>query len=469
VAAVLAVIAPSVFATPFGEPARARVPRQMRFDVIKHVMPTSAAIKLAVAVGSPSMAGPTWPRRGACERKRPNHPAVHDFIAVYSPRGTPGDDQTKFGQSSSGFGSAATFAVRHWRHGHQELGWTLMTSIPCVGSARLDDWNEPYDWTTMITVLIATFNGGDILEITLESLTRLEAPDARWELVVVDNASTDHTDEILRKYETYLPMKVISCPTPGKNIALNHGLKFAKGDLIVNTDDDVVVEPNWLRELESAARRYSDYSVFAGQVRHFWQKRPPSWLERLANEGQSFAGTDRARTTGPIPAGLAKGPNLAFRRNVLKQFQYPTGIGPDGTSDYIKGSETSVLLEMNKAGYEVMYISEAIVKHIVRPNQIGVFPVLRRYYFIGRGVARLTGQSTGTDAPRILGFKRYVYREAATHGLNAIFTIVRGNTYASMRKLIELQMLLGQAVEDRRNHRRHIHRSSAQHQDKKVE
>src|SRR5258708_472372 len=97
------------------------------------------------------------------------------------------------------------------------------------------------------SVVIATFNRADDLRETLASLARLR-PDGAWEVIVVDNNSTDHTRPVVATAETGFParLRYVFEREQGRSPALNTGIRQAHGDIIVTTDDDVRVEADWL-------------------------------------------------------------------------------------------------------------------------------------------------------------------------------------------------------------------------------
>ena len=88
---------------------------------------------------------------------------------------------------------------------------------------------------SMLTVLIATYNGAKTLPEVLSAYCALEPPDGGWKLVIVDNGSTDHTKEIVATFRHHLPLTYLYEPRQGKNTALNTGLSNISGDLVVLT------------------------------------------------------------------------------------------------------------------------------------------------------------------------------------------------------------------------------------------
>src|SRR5690349_14907686 len=95
----------------------------------------------------------------------------------------------------------------------------------------------------LITVAICTFNRAESLRLTLDSLLRMQVPaDLTLEIVVVNNNSTDHTDDVIGEYVGRLPVRRELEPRAGKSNALNRAMDVAQGDYIVWLDDDVLAD-----------------------------------------------------------------------------------------------------------------------------------------------------------------------------------------------------------------------------------
>src|SRR5829696_9022741 len=97
------------------------------------------------------------------------------------------------------------------------------------------------------SVVIATYNRADELVRTLDSLRNLQVAEP-WEVVIVDNNSSDNTKEVvLKAAENFpVPLRYLHEPQQGRSAALNTGIKASHGEIIATTDDDVRVEPDWL-------------------------------------------------------------------------------------------------------------------------------------------------------------------------------------------------------------------------------
>ncbi len=137
-----------------------------------------------------------------------------------------------------------------------------------------------------ITVLIATYNRADLLARTLDTLACSEC--ARpWEVVVVDNNSSDHTREIVgRRVSAYpVPLRYVFESRQGKSIALNRGIAETRAPLVAFTDDDVRVPPAWLESITAPLFSRADVDYTGGPVRPLWGGAKPDWLDESGNPG----------------------------------------------------------------------------------------------------------------------------------------------------------------------------------------
>src|SRR6266852_3488848 len=130
-----------------------------------------------------------------------------------------------------------------------------------------------------ITIAICTWNRADLLRQTLEGMTRLLIPpEIDWELVVVNNNSTDATATVISEAANRLPIHGRFEPRQGKSHALNLAASEARGEYIVWTDDDVLVDQHWLAEYVAAFQRWPDASFFGGPIEPWLAAPSPVWL-----------------------------------------------------------------------------------------------------------------------------------------------------------------------------------------------
>ena len=128
------------------------------------------------------------------------------------------------------------------------------------------------------SIVIATYNRAAVLKDTLASVSQLH-PGAPWEVIVVDNNSPDNTRQVVEAAASSFPVPLIYAfeREQGRSAALNCGFRLASGDIIVTTDDDVRVDPDWLNRIDAGLERQQcDY--VGGRVLPVWEGPTPRWL-----------------------------------------------------------------------------------------------------------------------------------------------------------------------------------------------
>jgi L-malate glycosyltransferase len=307
----------------------------------------------------------------------------------------------------------------------------------------------------MLTVLLATRNRAAMLRETLEAFCRLEPPSSGWKLVIADNGSTDQTPEVLRSFADRLPLRTVAEPIGGKNSALNAGLRFVEGDLVVFTDDDVFPHPDWLVELRKAADAQPEYSVFGGAIVPRWESPPPLWVEWV-EQGPVYTLTDPVMPEGPMPPYSVMGPNMAIRAAVFQLGVFFDGsIGPRGSS-YPMGSETELSWRLYRQGYKPWHVPSAIVEHFIRADQMRKSWVLKRAVRYGRGRFRLRDlERSGAPwivMPQWFGVPRRFFREIFEEEIQVIRAWLSSNERELFCARWKRNCVWGHVIEARLSH-----------------
>jgi glycosyltransferase involved in cell wall biosynthesis len=253
----------------------------------------------------------------------------------------------------------------------------------------------------MISVLIATRNRGPELETQLRSFGAIEAPDGGWELLVIDNGSSDRTAHILQRVaaEGRLPLRPLSEPRRGKSRALNLAVPAARGDLLAFTDDDAVVQPQWLRAFERAAARHPEAIGFAGRAPA--QGGPAPVGHGIVNYEHGDLDFEIRPFETPPP-----GVNLAFRRRAFERYGlFREDLGPG--SPVQRAEDTEFVRRLWLGGERLRYVADAIVRNPVHTERLSRRFSLRWTFWVGRSNARMTGRPGGV--PTVGGVPRYLY------------------------------------------------------------
>ncbi len=286
-----------------------------------------------------------------------------------------------------------------------------------------------------VTVVFATYNGENTLPTMLESLCRINHPGCAWDVIAVDNASTDKTHDILMSYATKLPLRVLEESRRGKNFALNSALVEVSSDLVVFTDDDVDVDPSWLAQLVAAAKANPGHDIFGGRILPKWPEPPPVWLFESVPVRIVYAITAEDLEEGPVHPGRVWGPNMAIRRRIFERgHKFDESVGPSA-GNYRMGSETEFTARLANIGHKAWHVRSAIVQHIIRKNQLCSRWIAKRGYRFGRDMfwkensVKLKIESNGRDhsTPRIFGLPRWYYGNYVRYALASILLRYSGN------------------------------------------
>jgi GT2 family glycosyltransferase len=222
---------------------------------------------------------------------------------------------------------------------------------------------------TDISVIVPTFNRSASLQRLLESIDLLELPNAvRAEVVIVDNTSTDNTEDLLRRkegQEQRFGFKVLKEDRKGKSSALNRGIASAQGQILIIVDDDVVVHPEWMIK-HWECHRGAEFDVIQGRV-----------LPGVDDQGNPADGY-RAREYNIPVVDYGKescairgftGTNVSFKREIFdKVGLFDPRLGP-GAAGFSEDSEFS--LRLRRAGFKIGYVPNAIVYHELNPGRYG--------------------------------------------------------------------------------------------------
>lgn len=259
----------------------------------------------------------------------------------------------------------------------------------------------------IISVIIASFKRLFLLEQTLRSLLLLDTTGLDWEVLIVDNANDQETKKVAMNFSGRLPLKYLVELKRGKNNALNRAVSEAQGELFVFTDDDVIVEKNWLLEISEGVRRWPGYNVFGGRCLPKYPEGEGMPFEHPFFEG-AFSVADWDIPEGCYESHRVWGPNMAIRSSIFKNgWSFDPMLGPKGSKFCILGDETDLTGRLEEAGYPPVYLPGAVVYHQIQKERMNFKSMFRRAFSIGQQNAHLDKRQ---GIPRILGAPRYMIR-----------------------------------------------------------
>jgi glycosyltransferase involved in cell wall biosynthesis len=231
-----------------------------------------------------------------------------------------------------------------------------------------------------ISAIICTHNRDQYLGAAIDSLLNQNFA-GEYEVIVVDNASSDRTREVIEARLSHPRLHYIHESVLGLSVARNTGAKRALSPILAYLEDDAVASSQWLQVLHGAYQNSEKLAIAGGKVTLLWADGidPPRWLSSgLAGNlgaydlGNAIVYIDRP---GLTPRGL----NYSVRQSFLEQIGgFDVNLGRVGKN--LLSNEELVMTEKALAlGWLVAYLPTATVAHNVAPERV------RRQWFLNRG------------------------------------------------------------------------------------
>ena len=219
------------------------------------------------------------------------------------------------------------------------------------------------------TIAICTRNRASILARSLDSLCAMRVPaGASWEVVVVDNRSTDETQAVVARFGARLPVGVVVAPRAGLSAARNRAVAEARGNYILWTDDDAVVDADWLAGYLEAFAAWPDAALFGGPIDVAFDAPVPDWFARILPRVKALYAY---RDLGAEPIALLPreemlpfGTNYAIRAAEQRRYLYDESLGRHPQHPQRGSEETEVMLTMLESGLVGRWVPGARVTHL---------------------------------------------------------------------------------------------------------
>lgn len=241
------------------------------------------------------------------------------------------------------------------------------------------------DQGRLVSAIICTHNRRDLLAKTVYSLQGQHFPKNLYEIIVVDNASTDGTRDLVEEMRSSSKVRIryIHEARLGVSHARNAGLEAAHGELTAYIDDDEEADPSWLQGIVDAFSAVEpEPGIVFGPVNPSWERKPPDWLS------DEFRGYLSIVAFEPKPAFVTQldwfpEGNSAFRTHVLRSIGgFATEFGRKG-GRLLGGECLRVQERLLAMGYELYYQPSMGVKHFIPAERMSVSWLSRRAYFQG--------------------------------------------------------------------------------------
>jgi len=218
-----------------------------------------------------------------------------------------------------------------------------------------------------LSVIICTYNRADLLPDAINSLAQQNLNHADYEVVVVNNNSTDTTDQVCRKFAFENPdinFRYFIELRQGLSIARNRGINESTGELVAFIDDDATADPDYARNILSAFGSYSDYDTMGGKVLPVYpENNEPDWMSKYiegvvskVDYGENFSEFYSKK----YPVGC----NMIFRRSLFSL------IGLFNEDLKFRSDDKYIFLKVREHGKRILYAPDIVVHHVIDKTRL---------------------------------------------------------------------------------------------------
>lgn len=297
------------------------------------------------------------------------------------------------------------------------------------------------------SVILCTYNRAANLPACISLLANQQhIDDVDWEVLVVDNNSSDDTAATVKGLQRAHPIALRYGfePKQGLSNARNFGIRETEGTHVVFIDDDILVTPHWLKSYAETFAQY-DCDAVGGRILVHSPATLPRWIrpEMMGFLGQLDYGDEACELDGI--QRFPFGGNMAYHRRALERIgDFDPNLGRKGSGDtadeLFKGEETQYFQRLAATGSTIRYAPAAAVEHHILPYQLRRRFFLTIHYNEGYQAARDGPAPTGRT---LFGAPLYIYPQTLRAFGRWLAQTARQGPDASMRQLMGLAYFIG--------------------------
>ncbi len=237
-----------------------------------------------------------------------------------------------------------------------------------------------------VSIVVCCYNSENRLPETIKHLGSQKADDINWEIIIVDNASTDDTakvaENLLKEYCVNIDHKVVHEATPGLNPARIKGFEEATYELVLFVDDDNWLCDTYVSTVYEDFRSNPEIGIVGGNAEAEFEIEPPFWFEKFK---ENFAVGKQGNTGAGVTAkvDLVYGAGFTVRKSIynkLKEANFSSILTDRVGDSLISGGDNELCIVAGMAGYEVWYDSRLKFKHYMTKGRL-TWDYLKKLYF----------------------------------------------------------------------------------------
>jgi glycosyltransferase involved in cell wall biosynthesis len=279
-----------------------------------------------------------------------------------------------------------------------------------------------------ISVVISTYNRSKMLAGTIDSLLGQEGG-ATFEVIVVDNNSTDDTAAVIDTFVKRSPLlRYVFEPKQGVSHGRNAGIAAARSELLLFTDDDVTPDPRWVEHAKVLFEDKPDYGCIGGKVLPLWPSPPPSWLTREHWSPLALLDYETGMTLNSANRRCLITANMGIRRAVFEKIGYfvPRFQKTKGSTCSMEDRELQE--RYWNVGGRCWYDPSLVVYADIQPERLGKAYHRKWHFAHGRLYALLKDEEMERSGFRVLGVPSHVIRQLITESGAQAVSVLQGNS-----------------------------------------
>lgn len=224
----------------------------------------------------------------------------------------------------------------------------------------------------LVSVIVCTYNREQYIERNLEALSKQSLEKDKYEIIIINNNSTDNTESICKSFINNHPEIKIAYfneQNQGHSNARNRGIKESKGEYLAFIDDDAFVDFEYVKNIVDFFSKNQNVAALGGKIIPIYEVEEPKWMTKYLLP--LVAGLDMGDSPKEFPGmKFPIGANMAYRKEVFNELgNFNPELGRKGTG-LEGGDEKDMIYRIKKADKKVWYVPEVFVEHFIPSARI---------------------------------------------------------------------------------------------------